>query len=156
MTKVLITGGAGYIGSHTTLVLLEAGFDVVVIDNFSNSSPIALDRVSNLSGKKLIFIEGDIKDRLTVRNIFEQHSDISAVIHFAALKAVGESTEVPLKYYLNNVTGSIVLLEEMQNAEVKNLYLVHHVPCTESLEKFLFLKSFLPVQFRALMVEQKL
>ena len=121
MTKVLITGGAGYIGSHTTLVLLEAGFDVVVIDNFSNSSPIALDRVSNLSGKKLIFVEGDITDRQTVRNIFEQHSDISAVIHFAALKAVGESTEVPLKYYLNNVTGSVVLLEEMQNAEVKKL-----------------------------------
>ena len=73
--------GAGYIGSHTTLVLLEAGFDVVVIDNFSNSSKIALDRVANLSGKKLINIDGDITDRLTVRNIFEQQSDISAVIH---------------------------------------------------------------------------
>ena len=121
MTKVLITGGAGYIGSHTTLVLLEAGFDVVVIDNFSNSSQIALDRVASLSGKKLINIEGDITDRLTVRNIFEQQSDISAVIHFAALKAVGESTKVPLNYYLNNVTGSIVLLEEMQKAEVKKL-----------------------------------
>ena len=121
MTKVLITGGAGYIGSHTTLVLLEAGFEVVVIDNFSNSSKIALDRVAKLSGKEPICIEGDITDRKKVINIFDQHPEISSVIHFAALKAVGESTEFPLQYYRNNVTGSIILMEEMLQAGVKNL-----------------------------------
>ena len=121
MTKVLITGGAGYIGSHTTLVLLEAGFEVVVIDNFSNSSKIALDRVAKLSGKEPITVEGDITDREKVRGIFDQHPEISSVIHFAALKAVGESTEFPLQYYRNNVTGSIILMEEMLQAGVKNL-----------------------------------
>jgi len=121
MTKVLITGGAGYIGSHTTLALLEAGFEVIVIDNFSNSSQIALDRVAKLAGKSLICFEGDITDRKKVRKIFTDYSEISSVIHFAALKAVGESTEYPLKYYHNNVTGSVILLDAMQRAGVKNL-----------------------------------
>ena len=121
MTQVLVTGGAGYIGSHTILVLLEAGYEVVVIDNFSNSSAEALKRVSKLAGKSPTVIDLDITDSHKVRNIFDQHPELSSVIHFAALKAVGESTELPLKYYRNNVIGSIILLEEMQRAGVKNL-----------------------------------
>ena len=99
MTQVLVTGGAGYIGSHTTLVLLEAGYEVVVIDNFSNSSAEALKRVSKLAGNSPTVIDLDITNSQKVRNIFDQHPEISSVIHFAALKAVGKSTELPLKYY---------------------------------------------------------
>ena len=96
--KVLITGGAGYIGSHTTLALLEAGFDVVVLDNFSNSFPQSLNRVGKLAGKQPIVIEGDLTDPIVLQNLFQDHQDIFSVIHFAAHKAVGESTELPLKY----------------------------------------------------------
>jgi len=119
--KVLVTGGAGYIGSHTTLVLLEAGYKVVVLDNFSNSFPESLIRVGKLSGKKPILVEGDLNDGRLLEKIFSEHKDIGSVIHFAALKAVGESTEYPLKYYRNNVSGSISLLESMQTAGVHDL-----------------------------------
>ena len=119
--KVLVTGGAGYIGSHTTLVLLEAGYEVVVIDNFSNSIPESLNRVGKLAGKQPIMMEGDLTDSSLLQNLFEVHKDISAVIHFAALKAVGESTEFPLKYYHNNVAGSICLLKAMEEAGVDQL-----------------------------------
>ena len=119
--KVLVTGGAGYIGSHTTLVLLEAGYEVVVIDNFSNSIPESLIRVGKLAGKQPIVMEGDLTDSSLLENLFEVHKDISAVIHFAALKAVGESTEYPLKYYHNNVSGSICLLKAMEEAGVDQL-----------------------------------
>jgi len=119
--KVLVTGGAGYIGSHTTLVLLEAGYKVVVLDNFSNSFPESLIRVGKLAGKKPILVEGDLNDGRLLEKIFSEHKDIGSVIHFAALKAVGESTEYPLKYYRNNVSGSISLLESMQTAGVHDL-----------------------------------
>ncbi len=119
--KVLVTGGAGYIGSHTTLALLEAGHDVVVLDNFSNSFPESLIRVSKLAGKEPVVIEGDLTDKALLEELFLQHAEISCVVHFAALKAVGESTEFPLKYYHNNVSGSITLLQAMESAEVKNL-----------------------------------
>jgi len=119
--KVLVTGGAGYIGSHTTLVLLEAGYKVVVLDNFSNSFPESLIRVGKLAGKKPILVEGDLNDGRLLEKIFSEHKDIGSVIHFAALKAVGESTEYPLKYYRNNVSGSISLLETMQTAGVHDL-----------------------------------
>lgn len=119
--KVLVTGGAGYIGSHTSLALLESGFEVVSLDNFSNSSPDSLARVEKLAGRKVISIEGDLADRLLLRRLFSEHADVSAVVHFAAFKAVGESTSQPLSYYRNNVSGSIVLLEEMQSAKVRNL-----------------------------------
>ena len=119
--KVLVTGGAGYIGSHTSLALLDSGFEVVSLDNFSNSSPDSLARVEKLAGRKVISIEGDLADRLLLRRLFSEHADMSAVIHFAAFKAVGESTSQPLSYYRNNVSGSIVLLEEMQSAKVRNL-----------------------------------
>ena len=119
--KTLVTGGAGYIGSHTVLALLEAGREVIVLDNFSNSSPQSLKRVSEITGKSLNLIEADLTDRQTLNKIFSENEDISSVIHFAALKAVGESTIEPLKYYRNNVSGSILLLDEMQKAGVKKL-----------------------------------
>ena len=119
--KVLVTGGAGYIGSHTTLSFLEAGYEVVVLDNFSNSFPESLVRVGKLAKKKPILIEGDLTDPDVVNALFVDHPEISAVIHFAALKSVGESTELPLKYYHNNVSGSVTLLRAMEAAGVHNL-----------------------------------
>ena len=121
MKKILVTGGAGYIGSHTTLVLLEAGYEVVVLDNFSNSFPESLKRVGVLAGKEPVLIEGDLNDGGLLSKIFNDHSDIQAVVHFAAHKAVGESTENPLKYYRNNVAGSVALLEAMESAGVNHL-----------------------------------
>lgn len=114
---ILVTGGAGYIGSHTVLSLLARGDDVVVLDNLSNASRESLNRVEKLTGKHAAFCEGDVLDRLCLRDIFSRH-DITAVIHFAALKAVGESTRKPLEYYQNNVSGTLVLLEEMRSAGV--------------------------------------
>jgi UDP-glucose 4-epimerase len=119
--KVLVTGGAGYIGSHTTLVFLEGGYEVVVLDNFSNSFPESLVRVGKLAGRQPILVEGDLTDSSLLQNLFAEHKDISAVVHFAALKAVGESTEYPLKYYHNNVSGSICLLQAMEKADVHQL-----------------------------------
>ena len=119
--KTLVTGGAGYIGSHTVLALLEHGHEVVVLDNYSNSSPVALARVEKLTGESLELYEGDLLDGDLLDRIFGDHADIAAVIHFAALKAVGESTIEPLRYYRNNVSGTVSLLEAMDKAEVKNI-----------------------------------
>lgn len=118
--KILVTGGAGYIGSHTTLALLEAGFDVVVLDNLCNSSVESLNRVHQLCGIKPEFIEGDVRDSLILDKIFSA-GDISSVLHFAGLKAVGESVMNPLAYYSNNVTGSQTLCEAMARANVFKL-----------------------------------
>lgn len=118
--SILVTGGAGYIGSHTCVKLLEAGYDVVVLDNLSNSSPKALDRVAKITGKKTKFYECDILDKDGMRTIFRENS-IDAVIHFAGLKAVGESVAVPLKYYENNISGTVYLLEVMQEFGVKKM-----------------------------------
>lgn len=118
--SILVTGGAGYIGSHTCVKLLEAGYDVVVLDNLSNSSPKAIGRVEAITGKKIKFYECDILDRDGIRTIFQENS-IDAVIHFAGLKAVGESVAVPLKYYENNISGTVYLLEVMQEFGVKKL-----------------------------------
>lgn len=117
---ILVTGGAGYIGSHTLVELMKAGLEVVVLDNLSNSSEVSLDRVAQITGKKVPFYRGDILDRDILRKIFAEHS-ITSVIHFAGLKAVGESVQKPLEYYQNNVTGSIVLLEEMLRAGVYSI-----------------------------------
>jgi UDP-glucose 4-epimerase len=119
-SKILVTGGAGYIGSHTVVQLLQAGFHVLVLDNLSNSNPRVIDRITSLTGKPLDFVEGDVRDRNTLEKIFTQYS-MSAVIHFAGLKAVSESEANPLKYYDNNVTGSLVLVEEMARAGVVSL-----------------------------------
>ena len=117
---VLVTGGAGYIGSHACLELLRAGHDVVVIDNLSNASSVSLDRVRELAGRDLLFHEADILDRTALDRIFAE-SPIDAVMHFAGLKAVGESVEKPLAYYRNNVAGTVTLLEAMRAADVRDL-----------------------------------
>ncbi|PKG64342.1 UDP-glucose 4-epimerase GalE [Psychrobacter sp. Choline-02u-13] len=118
--KILVTGGAGYIGTHTCIALHEAGYDIVVYDNLSNSSREAINRVSTLIAQPIEFIEGDIRDAETLRQIFAAHP-FFGVIHFAGLKAVGESVAKPLLYYNNNVSGTIVLLEVMAEYDVKNL-----------------------------------
>lgn len=120
LMRVLVTGGAGYIGSHTCVELLQAGYDVVVYDNLSNSSEESLKRVQDIAGKALTFIKGDICDERAVKSLFEQNS-IDAVIHFAGLKAVGESVKLPIRYYHNNVQGSLVLFDAMAKAGVFNL-----------------------------------
>lgn len=120
MSKVLVTGGAGYIGSHTCVELLNAGHDVVVLDNLSNSSEESLKRVQILTSKKLDFVEGDILDQHILDHIFTTHK-IDAVIHFAGLKAVGESQQIPLKYFENNISGSISLVKAMERAQVFKL-----------------------------------
>ncbi len=120
MKTVLVTGGAGYIGSHTVLLLLEAGYPVVVLDNLTNSTPESLRRVETLTGRSAPLIEGDIRDTALLDQLFDEH-DIGSVIHFAGLKAVGESVEQPLRYYDCNVVGSLRLLEAMDRAGVRSL-----------------------------------
>ena len=117
---VLITGGAGYIGSHACVELLQAGYKVVVVDNLSNSKPESLSRVQQITGKTLTFYQADIRDKKALTDIFAKESP-SAVIHFAGLKAVGESCAQPFLYYHNNVYGTLVLTEVMSNANVKQL-----------------------------------
>jgi len=117
---VLVTGGAGYIGSHTCVQLLEAGYDIVVLDNLSNSKMEAVRRIGELAGRDFTFIKGDMLDSELLDDIFTKY-DIDSVIHFAGLKAVGESVSIPLRYYHNNVGGSIVLFEAMQSHNVRNI-----------------------------------
>ena len=119
-STILVTGGAGYIGSHTCVELLNAGYDVVVIDNLSNSSPEALKRVEAITNKNVTFIEGDVRNRKLLKKVFAEHS-IAAAIHFAGLKAVGESCQMPLAYYDNNLNSTLALCQEMEAAGVKNL-----------------------------------
>ena len=117
---ILVTGGAGYIGSHTILLLLEAGYEVVVYDNLSNASRESIKRVEELTGKKVFFEEGDIRDRVKLDEVLSRY-EIKSVIHFAGLKAVGESVEKPLEYYDNNVCGTLRLLEAMRDAGCKKI-----------------------------------
>jgi UDP-glucose 4-epimerase len=118
--SILVTGGAGYIGSHTCVELLEAGYEVVVVDNLCNSSEEAIHRVERITGRNLRFYQIDLLDRDKLIHVFEQET-IETVIHFAGLKAVGESVLKPLEYYQNNVTGTLVLLEVMRSFGVKNI-----------------------------------
>ncbi len=120
MKRILVTGGAGYIGSHTCVELLDAGYEVVVVDNLSNSSFTALERVQELTGKPLTFIQADLRDKPAMDEILREYP-VDAVIHFAGLKAVGESVEKPLEYYENNVGGTLNLLFAMRAAEVRAL-----------------------------------
>lgn len=120
MSVIFVTGGAGYIGSHTCVELLQAGHEVVVYDNFCNSHPEALKRVEQISGKTLKVVHGDIRDKSAMEAALREHA-CTAVIHFAGLKAVGESVENPLAYYDNNFTGTVYLLQAMQSVGVKTL-----------------------------------
>jgi len=117
---VLVTGGAGYIGSHTCVLLIEAGYEVVVFDNFCNSSKESLVRVEKLVGKKIPFVEGDIRNKHDLQKVFDTY-DVDSVIHFAGLKAVGESVEKPLDYYDNNINGTLVLCEVMKENGCKSI-----------------------------------
>lgn len=117
---ILITGGAGYIGSHTVVELLNHNYEIVVLDNLSNSSEISLQRIKEITGKSVTFYKGDILDRCILQKIFGENK-IESVIHFAGLKAVGESVQKPLHYYQNNVTGSMILVEEMLKANVNTI-----------------------------------
>ncbi|MDO9515869.1 MAG: UDP-glucose 4-epimerase GalE [Syntrophales bacterium] len=138
-TRILVTGGAGYIGSHTCLVLLEAGYDVVVLDNLVNSKEESLKRVQQITGKSLEFHKADLLDGGALDRVFEG-TPIDAVIHFAGLKAVGESVSMPLRYYHNNVTGTLNLCEAMRRHDVRKIVFSssatvygdpHTVPITE-------------------------
>ena len=120
---ILVTGGAGFIGSHTCVELLDKGYNVVIVDDLSNSSPIAVDRIREITGvmdDQLVFVEANILDRAALEDIFSTYP-IDAIIHFAGFKAVGESTQKPLEYYWNNVAGSLVLFDVARTHEVKNI-----------------------------------
>ncbi len=120
MKYVLVTGGAGYIGSHTVVELLNRDYNVIVIDNLLNSNKESLNRVKKITGKDIVFYQNDIREREVLESVFEKY-DISSVIHFAGLKAVGESVKKPLYYYDNNIYGTLVLVETMQKYNVKNI-----------------------------------
>lgn len=118
--KILVTGGLGFIGSHTVVELQNEGFEVVVIDNLSNSSIEVLDGIEKITGKKPIFENSDLREKSAVQNFFKKHNDVEGVIHFAASKAVGESVENPLLYYENNINSLVYLLQEMANLPQAN------------------------------------
>ncbi|MEH7587793.1 UDP-glucose 4-epimerase GalE [Priestia megaterium] len=118
--SILVTGGAGYIGSHTCIELLSAGYEIVVLDNLSNSKPEVLKRISELTKKDFKFYQADLLDKTTLEKVFSENN-IEAVIHFAGLKAVGESIEIPLHYYHNNITGTLVLCQTMKKYDVKKM-----------------------------------
>ena len=120
MSKILVTGGTGYIGSHAVVELLEAGEEVVIVDNFSNSSPDVLDRLKEITGKKFDFYEVDLLDEEILEQVFKENN-IESVIHFAGLKAVGESVAKPIEYYHNNITGTLILLKLMKKYNCKRI-----------------------------------
>ena len=137
---ILVTGGAGYIGSHTVVELLAGGYEVIIADNFYNSSPKVLDRLKTITGVDVPFVECDVCDKVQVEELFASHPEIDAVIHFAAYKAVGESVEKPLDYYENNIGGAMTILQAMKRHNVKNFVFSSSatvygdpetVPCTE-------------------------
>lgn len=157
---ILVTGGAGFIGSHTTLELLTSGFEIVCVDNFCNSSPEALRRVEQLAGRPIRLVEGDIRDEATLNRVFSSGS-ISAVVHFAALKAVGESVAHPLDYYENNVGGTLALLRACRKASVRRLVFsssatVYGVPERLPLTEDMPLSAVNPYGATKIMVEQVL
>ena len=120
MSKILVTGGTGYIGSHTVVELLEKGEDLVIVDNFSNSSPEVLDKLKQITGKEIGFYEVDLLDEEKLEKVF-QENEIESVIHFAGFKAVGESVEKPIEYYNNNITGTLILLKLMKKYGCKKI-----------------------------------
>ncbi len=157
---ILVTGGAGYIGSHACVELLQAGYQVVVLDNLSNASAKSLEAVQSITQKKLTFVEGDIRDGDTLTELFSRH-EISAVMHFAGLKAVGESNRLPVSYYDNNLNGTLRLVEAMENANCKTLVFsssatVYGIPETVPLTESAPTKAINPYGRTKLMVEEVL
>ena len=138
--KILVTGGLGFIGSHTVVELQNEGFDVIAIDNLSNSSLEVLDGIEKITGRKPVFENIDLRDKSAVQNFFKKHTDIDGVIHFAASKAVGESVENPLLYYENNINSLVYLLQELSNLPQANFILVHRVRFTVKPKKCRLLK----------------
>lgn len=155
---ILVTGGAGYIGSHTCVELLEAGKDIIVVDNFSNSKPESIRRVNELTGKMVKLYELDILDKEGLNRLFEEN-DIEAVIHFAGLKAVGESVSIPLTYYHTNITGTLMLCEVMKAHNVKKLVFsssatVYGDPATTPIKEDFPLSATNPYGRTKLMIEE--
>lgn len=155
---VLVTGGAGYIGSHTCVELLMSGYDIIVADNFLNSQPESLDHITKITGKTFKFYEADLLDRAAMEQIFSEN-EIDAVIHFAGLKAVGESVEKPLWYYHNNITGTLVLCETMQKHGCKKIVFsssatVYGVPESVPIREDFPLSATNPYGRTKLMIEQ--
>ncbi|RBP69076.1 UDP-galactose 4-epimerase [Alkalibaculum bacchi] len=155
---ILVTGGAGYIGSHACVELLNEGYDIVVVDNLSNSKTESLKRVEELTGKSIKFYEVDILDRQSLEQVFDENN-IEAVIHFAGLKAVGESVQIPLRYYHNNITGTLILCEVMEKHNVKKLVFsssatVYGVPDTVPISEDFPLSTTNPYGSTKLMIEQ--
>jgi len=155
---ILVTGGAGYIGSHTCVELLEAGKEVVVVDNFANSKPESIKRVSEITDKTLKLYEVDILDREALDKVFEENS-IEAVIHFAGLKAVGESVEIPLSYFHTNITGTLILCDVMMKHNVKKIVFsssatVYGDPLTTPIEENFPLSATNPYGRTKLMIEE--
>jgi len=160
MTEVLVTGGAGYIGSHMCVALLDAGYDVTVLDNLSNASRRALDAVERVSGKSLRFVDADVRDADALARLFDERP-LSAVLHFAGLKAVGESVADPARYYDNNVVGSLRLFEAMADAGVKRLVFsssatVYGLPETMPIDEEAATAPINPYGHSKLMIEQML
>ncbi|WP_255473162.1 UDP-glucose 4-epimerase GalE [Rummeliibacillus sp. SL167] len=157
---ILVTGAAGYIGSHACIELLEAGFQIIALDNLSNSCQISLQKVQEITGKTFPFIKGDIRDKSTLDQLFTDY-EIDGVIHFAGLKAVGESVENPLAYYENNVLGSIKLLQSMQQHQVKKIVFsssatVYGIPDEVPIDETYPLSAINPYGQTKLMIEQVL
>jgi len=156
--SVLITGGAGYIGSHTVVELLEIGEDLVIVDNFSNSKPEVLDKIKKITNRSFKFYEVDLLDEENLEKVFKEN-EIESVIHFAGLKAVGESVEKPIEYYYNNITGTLVLLKLMKKYNCKKIVFsssatVYGVPKTVPIKEDFPLSTTNPYGSTKLMIEQ--
>ena len=156
--SVLVTGGTGYIGSHTVIELLEAGEDIIVVDNFSNSKPEMIEKIKEISGKDFKFYEVDLLDKDKLENVFKENK-IESVIHFAGLKAVGESVQKPIEYYHNNITGTLILLELMKKYNCKKIVFsssatVYGTPKTVPIKEDFPLSTTNPYGSTKLMIEQ--
>lgn len=157
--SVLVTGGAGYIGSHTVVELLNRGEKIVIVDNFSNSKPEMLDKIREITKKDFKFYEVDLLDRDNLNNVFDENPDIDSVIHFAGLKAVGESVAKPIEYYHNNITGTLILLDVMRNHNCKKIVFsssatVYGNPKTVPIREDFPLSTTNPYGSTKLMIEQ--
>ncbi len=158
MSNVLLTGGAGYIGSHTAVEMINAGYDVVIVDNLVNSCAESVKRVEKITGKSIRFYENDVRDREALDKIFTENK-IDAVVHFAGLKAVGESVSVPLKYYRNNIDSTLTLLEAMEDHGVKNFVFsssatVYGIPESSPIHEGMKTGCTNPYGWTKLMIEQ--